>query len=174
MQKKTNVWQLIGFAVVSLGGTVLHFLYEWFGESLLIAPFSGVNESTWEHMKLLFFPLVFFALAENYFIKNKNFWFVKFIGTLTGLIAIPTIFYTLNGAFGKTPDWLNITIFFIATAIVFFTETVIFHHLRSDLKVEIFSIVALLIIAVAFVVFTFLPPELPLFLDPVENYYGIK
>jgi hypothetical protein len=52
MKKSIWIWQLWGFAVASLGGTILHFLYEWLGEAVLIAPFSGVNESTWEHMKL--------------------------------------------------------------------------------------------------------------------------
>jgi hypothetical protein len=44
----------MGYAITSLGGTILHFLYDWSGKSRLVAVFSGVNESTWEHMKLLF------------------------------------------------------------------------------------------------------------------------
>lgn len=49
MKQSVSLWQLMGFAVTSFSGTILHFLYEWLGEALWIAPFSGINESTWEH-----------------------------------------------------------------------------------------------------------------------------
>ena len=51
------LWQKIGFFFTVVFGVLLHFLYEWSYNSVWIAPFSGVNESTWEHMKLLFFPM---------------------------------------------------------------------------------------------------------------------
>ena len=54
MKRSVGLGQLLGFAVTSLGGTLLHFLYDWTGKAAWAAPFSGVNESTWEHMKLLF------------------------------------------------------------------------------------------------------------------------
>ena len=77
MKRNIHLWQLMGFAVVSLGGTLLHFLYDWTGQSVLAAPFSGVNESTWEHMKLLYVPLFLYALVQSYFFREyKNFWCV--------------------------------------------------------------------------------------------------
>ena len=51
MRSSVWLWKLVGFAFTSLFGTLLHFLYEWLGEPLWITPFSGVNESTFEHMK---------------------------------------------------------------------------------------------------------------------------
>ena len=69
MKQDLFLWQFSGFSLSSLGGTLLHFLYDWTNESILIAPFSGVNESTWEHMKLLFFPLFLFALIQSRFFK---------------------------------------------------------------------------------------------------------
>ena len=87
--RDVTLWSFSGFSLVSLGGTILHFLYDWTNESLLIAPFSGVNESTWEHMKLLFFPLFIFALFQSFFFKEyKNFWWIKLFSTLLGL-ALP-------------------------------------------------------------------------------------
>ena len=78
MKQRSILWQAAGFAAVTLGGTILHFLYGWTGGSVLIAPFSGVNESTWEHMKLLFWPLFLFALVQRLFFKDqKNYWCVK-------------------------------------------------------------------------------------------------
>ena len=78
MKPNISLWQFAGFSLSSLFGTILHFLYDWTDKSLLIAPFSGVNESTWEHMKLLFFPLFIFALIQSRFFKDyKNFWCIK-------------------------------------------------------------------------------------------------
>ena len=72
-----KLWQAGGFAFATLGGTILHFLYEWTGDSVFVAPFSGVNESTWEHMKLLYFPLLLFALVQSRFFRDrKYFWCV--------------------------------------------------------------------------------------------------
>ena len=80
MKLKLLRWQLAGFAVTVLGGVLLHFLYNWMQQSILIAPFSSVNESTWEHMKLLFFPMFIFALFQSQFFKEfKNFWCVKLV-----------------------------------------------------------------------------------------------
>ena len=85
MNRSIRLWQLFGFAVTSLGGTLLHFLYDWLGEAVWVAPFSGVNESTWEHMKLLFWPMLLFALVQSLFFWEKpDFWCIKLRGTLLG------------------------------------------------------------------------------------------
>ena len=174
MKRNISLWQFLGFGVTSLGGTLLHFLYDWTGENTLSALISGVNESTWEHMKLLFFPLFVFAIVQSFFFKDyKNFWCVKLIGTLSGLISIPVLFYTYNGAFGKSPDWLNITIFFISAAITFIVETRLFKKGKQNCKNQKFAFIALCIIAALFFVFTFAPPQLPLFKDPLTHSYGI-
>ena len=175
MKRSVGIWQLMGFAVTSLGGTLLHFLYEWLGKAPWIAPFSGVNESTWEHMKLLFFPLFLFALieyrvtGENY----KNYWCSKLLAIFTGLLSIPILFYTFTGASGKTADWFNILIFFIADAIACFIE---FHLLKRKhifCRYEKTAFILLCIIAILFIAFTFLTPEIPLFMDPLTKTYGV-
>ncbi len=174
MKQVVFLWQFGGFALSTLGGTLLHFLYDWTGESLLIAPFSAVNESTWEHMKLLYFPLFIFALVQSRFFKEyKNFWCVKLVGSLTGLALIPVLYYTYNGAIGKSPDWLNITIFFVAAAVTFLVEGVLFrrHGLRCKRPRLAFALLCLP--GVLFVAFTFATPTLPLFQDPLTGTYGI-
>ena len=106
MKRSIWIWQLWGFAVASLGGTILHFLYEWLGEAAWIAPFSGVNESTWEHMKLLFWPTFIFAVFQSFFFRDReDFWCIKLRGILLGLALIPILFYTYNGDIGVArPD----------------------------------------------------------------------
>lgn len=170
MNKNLSLWQFAGFSLSSLGGTLLHFLYDWTGQSVWIAPFSGVNESTWEHMKLLFFPLFLFALIQSRFFKEyKNFWCVKLVGITAGLFAIPALFYTYNGAIGKSPDWFNITVFFLATALAFFVEWRLLKKNTLPCKAPRLAFLALCVIGGLFVLFTFLPPKIPLFEDPLSQ-----
>lgn len=175
MKRDISLWQFAGFSLTSLGGTLLHFLYDWTNEALLTALFSGVNESTWEHMKLLFFPLFIFALIQSRFFKEyKKFWCVKLTGIAAGLMTIPVLFYTYNGAFGKSPDWLNIMIFFMATAVSFLLETRLFKSNRLRCHRSQLAFGAICLIGILFVVFTFVTPQIPLFQDPLTGEYGIK
>lgn len=174
MKRSIGLWQLLGFAITALGGTLLHFLYDWLGEAVWIAPFSGVNESTWEHMKLLFWPMFIFAVVQSFFFKDRdNFWCVKLRGTLLGLLLIPVLFYTYNGVIGKSPDWINIAIFFISAAVAYIYETRLFNgdklHCRSQKR----AFAALCFIALLFVVFTFVTPQIGIFRDPLTGSYGI-
>ena len=174
MKRFIWLWQLMGFAVTSLLGTILHFLYEWLGEAVFIAPFSGVNESTWEHMKLLFWPMLLFAFIQSFFFReHKNFWCVKLRGIILGCGLIPVIFYTYNGVVGKSPDWINIAIFFIAAAIAYIYETIQLNKESSSSSTPKICIAILCLFALLFVIFTFKTPEIAIFKDPITNTYGI-
>ena len=50
MSLKTNLFR---FIFISVLGVLLHFTYEWSGDNAVVGLFSAVNESTWEHLKLL-------------------------------------------------------------------------------------------------------------------------
>ena len=172
MKRSSSLWQWAGFAVATFGGTILHFLYDWTGGSVLVSPFSGVNESTWEHMKLLFWPLFVFALIQRPFFKGQeNYWCVKLAQILLGLTLIPVAFYTYNGVFGKSPDWVNIAIFYITAALVFLFERWTFNQDRLKCKHPRLAFAAICLIGMLFVVFTFAPPRIPLFLDPLSGSF---
>lgn len=121
MQKRLLRWELIGFAFTGAVGTLLHFVYEWTGGNPLIAAFCAVNESTWEHMKLLFVPFFLFTMVQFIVFAEplRSFFAAKAASILLGLLAIPVLFYSLGGMFGKTPDWVNIAIFFLADALLY-------------------------------------------------------
>ena len=175
MKRSIALWQLLGFGVTSLLGTLLHFLYDILDKSPLIAPFSGVNESTWEHMKLLFWPMLLFAVVESFLFKDREDLFnVKLRGILLGLILIPILFYTYNGVIGKSPDFINIAIFFISAAISYIYETVLFCRHKKYIISQRAAISILLILALLFVIFTFKTPHLGIFRDPVTGAYGIQ
>ncbi|MBR5438097.1 MAG: hypothetical protein IKV21_04180 [Clostridia bacterium] len=168
-------WQRAGFIFTGVTGVLLHFLYEWTDESLFVAAFSAVNESTWEHMKLLFVPLFVFTFIEESFMGKDygNFMWAKAVGTVAGLLTVPFLYYTYKGALGLSADWFNIAIFFIAAAVTFITETRI---MKRELSFPLPSAVAeviLFALAFAFVILTFMQPEIPLFEDPLTKGYGI-
>ena len=174
MKKSIDLWQFLGFAVTSFGGTLLHFLYDWTGKNRIAAFFSGVNESTWEHMKLLFWPMFLFAVLQSFFFKeNKTFWCVKLKGILLGIGLIPVIFYTYNGVIGKSPDWLNISIFFICAAISCLYETRHFKSDKTECKNPKLAFIILCAVALLFIIFTFITPEIAIFKDPLTNTFGI-
>ncbi len=173
MKKTVWLWSLSGFSVTSLLGTLLHFIYEWTGASVA-AVFSGVNESTWEHIKLLFWPMFVFSLVQFFFFREKaDFWCIKLRSMLIGLSIIPLLFYMYNGVIGKSPDFINIGIFFVAAALSFVYENIKFNDGGMKCHSENRAFLILCLIGLLFVVFTFITPEIAIFLDPVTGKYGI-
>ena len=176
MKRSLSFWQFVGFVFTSVVGTLLHFLYEWTGESVIVGLFSAVNESIFEHMKLLFFPMLLFAFIEAKYIGEEydNFWCAKLVGILVGVGLIPVIYYTYTGIFGVNADWFNIIIFFITAAISYMVETRIMESGRCSFIQPNLAKFILIIIAAVFIVFTFFPPKIPLFDDPITAIYGIQ
>lgn len=176
MNRAISYWQVAGFLFTAILGTFLHFLFELSGQNIAAALFSAVNESIWEHMKLIYYPMLLFALIENRFWgkKYEYFWCVKLAGILLGLILIPVIYYTYSGIFGILADWLNITIFFIAAGASFRLENMLFHR---ELSCRLHSRTAFILIGmvgVLFTVLTFFTPHIPLFKDPITGSYGFQ
>ena len=80
------------------------------------AAFSAVNESTWEHMKLLFFPMFLFSVVQLCCLGRTypNFLAARGVSTLTGVLLIPVLFYTYTGVVGAHVMWADIAVFFLA------------------------------------------------------------
>ncbi len=173
MKKSICLWQFVGFVFSSVLGVLLHFLFDWTGGSLSVAPFSAVNESIWEHMKLLFFPMFAFAIIENRYMGKEYpyFWRIKLIGIVLGVVLIPVFYYTSNGAFGKAPDWVNIVIFFVSAGVSYVAGNWLFKQAFINCKWNSKALFTLWMIALIFVIFTFFPPEVSLFRDPVTGGY---
>ena len=173
MKRSIPFWQLIGFLFTGALGTVLHFLFDWTDKSLIFSLFSAVNESIWEHMKLIFYPMILFAILEyrTWGKENPAFWCIKLLGILLSLTLIPVIYYTYTGILGASADWFNITIFFIAAAAGFYWETKLFQNGICPIPAAA-AISVLSLIGLAFTILTFLPPHIPFFQDPLTGTYG--
>ena len=88
------------------------------------------------------------------------------------LIIIPVIFYTYTIFIehNLTIDILSFMFAIIVGQLVSY-KILTFKKLSKNLK--LISIIALIILTATFVVFTFYPPQIPLFQDPNTGEYGI-
>lgn len=174
MESYVSRRQMAGFIFTGILGTFFHFLFDLSGGSWIAGLFSAVNESIWEHMKLLFYPMVVYGVW-SYFRWGKNlpnFWCVKCKGLLLGLLLIPVLYYTYTGVLGTSADWFNITIFFLAAGAAYFFETL---QLQKDNRkcCPALAITGIAVLAILFTLFTFFPPRIPFFQDPVSKTFGI-
>lgn len=176
MKQSISYWQVTGFLFTSMLGTFLHFLFDLSGQSLIAAIYSAVNESIWEHMKLIYYPILLFALIEFQFWGKdyKEFWCIKLVGILLGLTLIPVLYYTYTGIFGISVDWLNITVFFLSASVVFWVENKLFQKENGCRLSSQISFALICMIGVIFTILTFFTPEIPFFKDPVTGSYGFQ
>ena len=176
MRKQLFWWELAGFVFTAAAGSLLHFVYEWSGGSTLAAAFSAVNESTWEHMKLLFFPMFLFSVAQVIALGRQypNVLAVRAVSTLAGLILIPVLFYTYTGVLGKNVMWVDVAIFILSALGAFALDWRLLRRGRwSSGWQQILGLLVLWGLAFLFVYCTFHPPALGLWQDPVTGGYGI-
>lgn len=175
MRKLLKGWQIAGFIFTGIFGVLLHFAYDLSGESIIIAPFAAVDESIFQHMKLLYFPALIYAVSQGKFlVKNyRHFWWVKLFGILLGIFLIPILYYTYTGALGVSADWFNIAIFFIAAAFMYLIEKLLFTKDISFPDSSVIPVMIIVIMGIIFVMFTFAPPKIPLFCDAATGSYGI-
>lgn len=157
------------FLFISVLGVLLHFTYEWSGDNPIVALFSAVNESTWEHLKLLFFPMLLLTIIELLFTEKRqlpsNYLFARTIGILSGMAFIVIAFYTLTGVFAKLPDAVNIALYFLGVFLALCIENKI--NRGNSQNHSAFAAIVLLDLTIAFFVFTKYPPSIGLFANPV-------
>ena len=174
MKRAILYWQMGGFMFASIAGTLLHFLFDLTGGNVVAALFSAVNESIWEHLKLLYYPMIVFGIVEFFFWGRafSSFWCIKLAGIFLGLVLIPIVYYTYTGILGIHADWVNILIFFLAAAVVYWVETRLLQKACTCPIRSAAAVGAILLICTAFTVLTFFPPHIPFFEDPITGTYG--
>jgi hypothetical protein len=169
MKNTVLLWEIGGFFFIGLIGAALHFTFELSNFSnMVVAFFSAVNESTWEHLKMVFWPGIFFALIEYSYIRDRvnNFLVAKTVS----LFVMPMIITI--GWYGYTPFTqrsifpLDLLLFYIAVFIGQFVSYKILTREPLSKRAKTVSKVGLILMLVAFSTFTFYPPEIFLF----ENF----
>ena len=117
MSKKTiKNYQIFSVVFSMILGVILHFTYNIFNGNLFVATFSAINESVWEHLKLVFFPMLLVTIIGYFYIGKDipNFLCSKTIGINTSMLFIITFFYTYSGILGSNIAVIDIILFLIS------------------------------------------------------------
>ncbi|HKM34215.1 MAG TPA: DUF6512 family protein [Lachnospiraceae bacterium] len=166
--------EIIGVVLTIILGSLLHFIYNWSGGNRVVALFSPMNESIWEHLKMLFFPYMLYTILEYVYIgKNyPNFITAKCIGVICGLILIPIVSTIYTSILETNYLVLDILLFILSIIVSY----VVSYHILMDqtMNADYICKIILILITIVFIVFTLYPPEFSLFLDPTTNSYGIN
>lgn len=161
---KLKRYIIAGIIFTVAAGILSHFVYEWSGENLILGFFFPVNESTWEHMKLVFFPMLVYSVFAVKQLENEHICIGKAfsIGILTGVFLIPVIFYTYSGILGYDVAWINILTFILSVIIAY---VVVYKVVQScdDSNDPIFLKTLIWACFIGFIIFTYNPPELGIF-----------
>ncbi len=167
MYKKWYISTFTGIAFTSVIGTLFHFVYQWSGQNSIVGLFTPINESTWEHMKLLFFPMLLYVLIESFFLPyTASVAAASGAGLIFGTFSIPVLFYTYSGILGFNLPILDISTFFISVITAFFLryKGIVSGKYENFLYLLIFIN---LLIMMAFMIFTYTPPDIALFRSPM-------
>ena len=153
------------FITITALGVLFHFLYDWSGENILVGFFTSINESTWEHLKLLFFPMLFVTIFEIVFLKKKIQVLLplRTLGILSGMLFIVVTFYTFWGISGRLVDFINISIYIFAVYFALLIEKSYTHRKKlPDMSICITILTAFVIL---FIIFTLHSPGVGIFYD---------
>lgn len=163
---KLKRYHIALFFFVLILGTLLHFTYNLSGQEKIVSYFSAVNESVWEHLKLIFFPALIFSVIE-YFAYGKeraDFWAIKMTSILSAIVFIVVFFYTYSGILGFNLPVLDILSFFVATFILTFISYNMQKQASTGSKGDsIKAMVVLILLTVCFIMWTDNPPDLGIF-----------
>ncbi len=169
MKRKLYRCALSGILFTSIAGTLSHFLYEWSGFNPYIGLFAPVSESVWEHMKLLFFPMLLYFVFEKLMMENypPSLPCDNAAALLAGTFLIPVLFYTYTGILGFHLMPADIAVFYISVAAAFLLRYLLSASGKKISRIHCLWLTALiLLIFICFLIFTFCPPDIGLFHIP--------
>ena len=165
--KHLKRYTIIGIIFVLITGTLSHFLYDWTRGNHIVRLFTPINESVWEHMKLLFFPMLLYSLTMILKFHRKYSCITSALcfGILTGAFLIPLFYYGYTFILGKNVFILDISTFILSIIIAFWLS----YRLTLSCRLESYTpilCIMVFILFICFLVFTYHPPQASIFQDP--------
>lgn len=164
--------EIINTIFIFILGVFLHFSFELSNNNVLVGVFSAVNESVFEHLKLIFFPMFLTTIFGSFYLKKDypNYLAIKVKGIILSLAFTIIFFYTYAGIIGTNIAIIDIASFFVS---VILGEFYVYRN-RNKSSNNLIGLVLLIVLFLSFIVFTFYPPKIGLMKDPITNTYGIK
>jgi hypothetical protein len=174
MRKYVLKWEISGIVFVFLLGALLHFVFEWSGESRIVGLFASVNESVWEHFKQGFWPMCLYAAIEYRFLRGRvnNFLTAKAVAVYIIPIITGLVFYGYTAIIGEEILIVDILIFLVAIVVGQLTSYKIMTSVKLPKYTNSVSPILIILLAFILMLFTLYPPHLPIFLD-ASGFYGI-
>ena len=182
--KKTSTSSIINkiflhTIILGILASISHFAYNLSGNNVIVGLFNPVNESVWEHLKFMFFPFLLWWIVM-YLTKNKkcelslHTWIVSAaVSLVIAPLSVVFLFYSYTGALGIEAVFIDILLVFISYFIALCTAFHFLKYSKPNKCVVIISVILIVVIFTAFIVFTVNPPQLPIFFDTVTKTYGI-
>ena len=154
---------------------VAHFAYDIFPNAIT-SIFFPVNESVWEHMKIIYISVIIGSIIE-YFIYRKydsyqNYLINIPIISILGIILYLFLYYIIR-MFIDENMFVSISLLFIVYTII---EIISYYILNASI-IKYQKIIGLILIIASYIAFAYLtynPPVKDLFLDKETHIYGIK
>lgn len=160
---------LYGVLFIFLIGSLLHFTYEWSNQNFFVGLFSAVNESVFEHTKLLILPtFLWYILSYKYsklLINIENYYTSLIISLITSILSIPLLFYFVKYGLAINSAIINIFIFFLSTLFGQLVAHHFYKYSKEGLRFVILYAISILIVVI-YVGFTIFPANLPIFVAP--------
>ncbi|MBO5487291.1 MAG: hypothetical protein J5988_10270 [Eubacterium sp.] len=166
----TKKYYILGFFIVAFGGTLAHFVYNWSGKNPVLGLFFPVSESTWEHMKLIFFPMLLWGGTFFHVFRKENscFPYLLLSATLLGTGMIPVLFYSYSGILGAHFPALDIATFYVSL-LFSFTELYKTRDTCYGRIGKIVLVVLTIIAVLCFFIFSYHAPDYGIFRVPSPN-----
>ena len=167
--------KVLGVVLAFLFCFPLHFLYDKF-PNFITSIFAPVNESIWEHMKILFGSIILSGVIQKIIVISKrlefnNICFSNFVGAISSIPIFLIIFLPIYYNFGHN---LVITIIIMFITIVISEYIAYKVMMMRDLYQENKTILYVVIVYIIFTIFTYFPINNNLFIDPITGILGIK
>lgn len=175
-EKAWRKWEVAGLFFTLVWGNLFHFVFRWTGENVVVGAIAAVNESVWEHVKLLIVPWVLWSVVSCAAQRRSRGSVLapRAAALAVGVLCIPAAYYTYVGISGSNVSIVNIIIFQLSVLLAFFCSWR--WQERGALRGKGWAVLAALLLLgllVLVVVWTYLPPQLPLFVDPQTGQTGI-
>lgn len=166
--------KIYGMLFTVVIGMLLHNIYAWSDKSLFVAVLAPVNGSVFQQLKLLFTPYMLWTLVEytHYGQYEKNFIPIKGVALFAGMMMIVLLLNRFITVMCRNNRWMQVTAFFIAVPTTFCADYLLtVHNLSVTPATHLTGSLFLFFTALAMAIFTFYPPDHPLFTDPNRSLH---
>lgn len=171
MDQTLFLW--ISVVVITVLGTLAHFLYDLSHENKILGLFTAVNESTWEHIKIAITPTLLWGLIDGYFYgENPNYFTAKLASLLVLAFFIPLVFYSYTRLSKKPILPIDIITFIVA---IILAQLAFFAIIDLDPLPHFaiyLSALGTFIFFGAYMTLTLMPQREIIFKDPITGKYG--